>query len=72
MIALVVNSLSTFGMMLILTYQLQSVMQYSALLTGLALAPFAVAAGLGSAFAAPWLMARVPPRPRVTCRARWP
>jgi len=31
MTALVVNSLSTFGMMLILTYQLQSVMRYPAL-----------------------------------------
>jgi EmrB/QacA subfamily drug resistance transporter len=62
MIAMIVNALSTFGMMLILTYQLQSVMRYSALATGLALVPFALAAGLGSAFAAPWLMARVPPR----------
>ena len=62
MIALIVNALSTFGMMLILTYQLQSVMRYSALATGLALVPFAVAAGLGSAVLAPWLMARVPPR----------
>ena len=32
MIALIVNGLSTFGMFLILTYQLQSVMHYSALL----------------------------------------
>jgi EmrB/QacA subfamily drug resistance transporter len=62
MIAMIVNALSTFGMMLILTYQLQSVMRYSALATGLALVPFALAAGLGSAFGAPWLMARVPPR----------
>ena len=53
MIALIVNALSTFGMMLILTYQLQSVMRYSALATGLALVPFAVAAGLGSAVLAP-------------------
>jgi len=62
MIALIVNALSTFGMMLILTYQLQSVMRYSALATGLAIVPFAVATGLGSAFLAPWLVARVPPR----------
>jgi EmrB/QacA subfamily drug resistance transporter len=62
MIALIVSSLSTFGMMLILTYQLQSVMHYSALATGLALVPFAVATGLASAFGAPWLMARVAPR----------
>src|SRR5208282_931664 len=32
-----------FGMMLILTYQLQSIMGYSALQTGLALVPFALA-----------------------------
>jgi EmrB/QacA subfamily drug resistance transporter len=62
MIALIVNALSTFGMLLILTYQLQSVMRYSALATGLALVPFAAAAGLGSAVLAPWLMARVAPR----------
>jgi EmrB/QacA subfamily drug resistance transporter len=62
MIALVVNALSTFGMMLILTYQLQSVMRYSALATGLALVPFGVATGLGAAFVAPWLMPRVAPR----------
>ena len=62
MIALIVNALSTFGMMLILTYQLQSVMRYSALATGLALVPFAVATGLGAAFAAPALMARAASR----------
>jgi EmrB/QacA subfamily drug resistance transporter len=62
MIALIVNGLSTFGMMLILTYQLQAVMHYPALATGLAIVPFAVATGLGAAFAAPWLMARVAPR----------
>jgi EmrB/QacA subfamily drug resistance transporter len=62
MIALLVNALSTFGMMLILTYQIQSVMDYSALATGLALVPFAAATGLGAAFAAPWLMARIAPR----------
>ena len=63
LIALIVNALSKFGMLLILTYQLQSVMRYSALATGLALVPFAVATGLGAAFAAPAPMARV--------RARW-
>jgi predicted MFS family arabinose efflux permease len=62
MIALIVNALSTFGMMLILTYQLQSVMRYSALATGLAIVPFGVATGLGAAFVAPWLMRRVAPR----------
>jgi predicted MFS family arabinose efflux permease len=58
----VVNALSTFGMMLILTYQLQSVMRYSALATGLALVPFGVATGLGAAFVAPWLTPRVAAR----------
>jgi EmrB/QacA subfamily drug resistance transporter len=66
MVALIVNALSTFGMMLILTYQLQSVMGYSALKTGLALVPFALGAALGSAFVAPKLMARVPPRWLIT------
>jgi EmrB/QacA subfamily drug resistance transporter len=62
LIAMIVNGLSTFGMFLILTYQLQSVMRWSALATGLAIVPFAVATGLASAFAAPKLMARVAPR----------
>jgi MFS family permease len=62
MVALVVNALSTFGMMLILTYQLQSIMAYSALETGLALVPFALGAVAGSAFLGPRLMRRVPPR----------
>ncbi len=61
LIAMVVNSLSTFGMLLILTYQLQAVMGYSPLRTGLALVPFAAAAALGSALIAPWLAARPPP-----------
>ena len=62
MVALIVNALSTFGMMLILTYQLQSVMHYSALRTGLALIPFALAAAIGSALLAPGLMLKVAPR----------
>ncbi len=62
MIGLIVNGLSTFGMMLILTYQLQAVMGYSAMRTGLALIPFAIAAAAGSAVIAPRLMVRVPPR----------
>jgi EmrB/QacA subfamily drug resistance transporter len=66
MVALIVNALSTFAMMLILTYQLQSVMGYSALKTGLALVPFALGAALGSAFVAPKLMRRVPPRWLIT------
>lgn len=66
MVALVVNACSTFGMMLILTYQLQSIMGYSALQTGLALVPFALGAILGSAFVAPRLMHRVAPRWLIT------
>ena len=66
MVALIVNAFSTFGMMLILTYQLQSVMGYSALKTGLALVPFALGAALGSAFVAPRLMRRIPPRWLIT------
>src|SRR6202453_5022182 len=62
MVALIVNGLSTFGMMLILTYQFQAVMHYSALRTGLAIVPFAVAAGLGAAVLARRLMVRVPAR----------
>ena len=62
MVALIVNALSTVGMMLILTYQLQSVMHYAALETGIALIPFAAAGAVGSALMAPWLMVRVPPR----------
>jgi EmrB/QacA subfamily drug resistance transporter len=62
MVGLIVNGLSTFGMLLILTYQLQSVMHYSALRTGLALVPFAAAAAVGSAVIAPALMRRVRPR----------
>jgi EmrB/QacA subfamily drug resistance transporter len=62
MVALIVNAFSTFGMMLILTYQLQSVLGYSALKTGLALVPFALGAVIGSAVIAPRVMRRVPPR----------
>jgi EmrB/QacA subfamily drug resistance transporter len=66
LLAMVFNALSTFGMMLILTYQLQSVMDYSPLRTGLALIPFAIAAALGSAVIAPRLMVRIAPRWLVT------
>jgi predicted MFS family arabinose efflux permease len=65
-LALIVNSLSTFGMLLVLTYQLQSVMRYPALETGLALIPFALATAAGSALLAPRLMVRVPPRWLIT------
>jgi EmrB/QacA subfamily drug resistance transporter len=66
MIGLIVNGLSTFGMMLILTYQLQAVMGYTALRTGLALIPFALAGAVGSALLARLLMVRVPPRWLIT------
>jgi len=66
LVALIMNSLSTFGMMLILTYQLQSVMGYSALRTGLALMPFAAATGLTSVLIAPEMMVRLPPRWLIT------
>ncbi|HYB18978.1 MAG TPA: MFS transporter [Streptosporangiaceae bacterium] len=65
-LALIVNALSTFGMMLVLTYQLQSVMHYTPLQTGLALIPFALSAAAGSAFVAPLLSRRVPLRWLVT------
>ena len=58
LIALVFNALSTFGMMLILTYQLQGVMAYSPLASGLALLPFALAAAVAAALVAPRAMAR--------------
>jgi EmrB/QacA subfamily drug resistance transporter len=66
LIAMIFNSLSTFGMLLILTYQLQSVMGYSPLRTGLALVPFAATAALGSAVIAPRLVFRLPARWSVT------
>jgi EmrB/QacA subfamily drug resistance transporter len=66
MVGLIANGLSTFGMFLILTYQLQSVMRFSALRTGLALIPFALAGVVGSALLARLLMVRVPPRWLIT------
>jgi len=66
LVAMVFNSLSTFGMMLILTYQLQTVMHYTPVDTGLALVPFAAAAALGSAVIAPKLVKRISPRTMVT------
>jgi EmrB/QacA subfamily drug resistance transporter len=66
LVALVFNSLSTFGMMLILTYQLQSEMRYSPLRTGLALIPFAAAAAIAAALIAPRLLVRVRPRWLIT------
>ena len=66
LLAMIVNSLSTFGMLLILTYQLQTVMGYSALRTGLALLPFAIAAAVTAALIAPRLGRRIAPRWLIT------
>jgi hypothetical protein len=49
-------------MMLILTYQLQAVLHYSPLRTGLTLIPFALAAACGSVLIARRLMRSVAPR----------
>jgi EmrB/QacA subfamily drug resistance transporter len=62
LLALIVNNLSTFGMMLILTYQLQEVMGYSALGTGVALLPLAIGGVLGAALIAPRLGRWIAPR----------
>jgi MFS family permease len=62
LLAMIVNSLSSFGMLLILTYQLQTVMGYSALRTGFALLPFAIGAVLSAALLAPRLGKRIAPR----------
>src|SRR5262249_51885113 len=62
LLAMMANSLSTFGMMLILTYQLQTVMGSPALRTGLALLPFAIGAAVASALLAPRLGKRIAPR----------
>jgi EmrB/QacA subfamily drug resistance transporter len=62
LLAMVFNSLSTVGLMLILTYQLQAVLHYSPLRTGLSLIPFALAAALGSVLIARRLMTRIPAR----------
>src|SRR3984885_6934242 len=62
LLAMVVNGLSTVGMMLILTYELQTVLHYSPLRTGLTLIPFAIAAACGSLLIARRLMTRVPLR----------
>jgi EmrB/QacA subfamily drug resistance transporter len=64
--AMIFNGLSTVGMMLILTYQLQTVLGYSPLRTGLTLIPFALAAACGSILIARRLMTRVAPRWLIT------
>lgn len=66
LIAMIFNGLSTVGMMLILTYQLQAVLGYSPLRTGLTLIPFALAAAAGSMLIARRLMTRIAPRWLIT------
>jgi hypothetical protein len=66
LLAMIVNSLSTFGLLLILTYQLQTVMGYSALWTGVALIPFAIGAAVTAALIAPGLGNRIAPRWLIT------
>ncbi|MGD0556637.1 MAG: MFS transporter [Streptosporangiaceae bacterium] len=62
LLANTVNNLSTFGMMFVLTYQLQTVLGYSALRTGLALLPLAIGGVLSAAVIAPRLGKRIAPR----------
>jgi EmrB/QacA subfamily drug resistance transporter len=62
LLAMIVNNLSTFGLLLILTYQLQTVMGYSALRAGLALLPFAIGGAAGAGLLAPRLGKRIAPR----------
>jgi EmrB/QacA subfamily drug resistance transporter len=66
LLAMIFNALSTVGLMLILTYQLQTVLHYSPLRTGLTLIPFALAAAAGSMLVARRLMTRIAPRWLIT------
>lgn len=66
LIAMIFNGLSTVGMMLVLTYQLQTVLHYSPLRTGLTLIPFALAAAAGAMLIARRLMTRAAPRWLIT------
>jgi len=65
-VALGLNSFSNFGMLLVLTYELQVVLRASPLLTGLALVPWALASAVGAAFVGPRLMPRMPARRLLT------
>jgi EmrB/QacA subfamily drug resistance transporter len=62
LLAMVFNSLGTLGLLLIGTYELQTVLRESAVAAAIAFVPFAVATALSSAVLAVWLMPRVPPR----------
>lgn len=61
-IASIFNSLGSFGMELILTYQLQKIMHYSAMLTGFALIPFMLSGAAVAAFLSPHLMRKIKPK----------
>ena len=61
-VALGLNSLSNFGMLLVLTYEIQVVLRASPLVTGAALVPWAIANSVGAAGVGPRLMPRLPAR----------
>lgn len=61
-VTLALGSVGTFGMALILTYQLQAVMRYSPLATGAALVPFAFTSAFAAIFVGPKLMRFAPIR----------
>jgi EmrB/QacA subfamily drug resistance transporter len=65
-IALALSTIANLGALLILTYQLQAVMRDSALISGVALIPFAAAVATSSAGIAPRLMRHLPPRYLIT------
>jgi EmrB/QacA subfamily drug resistance transporter len=65
-VALGLNSFSNFGMLLVLTYELQVVLRASPLLTGLALVPWALASAVGAALIGARLMPRMPARRLLT------
>ncbi len=65
-VALGLNSFANFGMLLVLTYELQTVMRATPLATGVALVPWAIANGIGAAFVGPRLVSRLPARLALT------
>ena len=65
-IALACNSFANFGMLLVLTFELQTVMHATPLATGLALVPWAIASSVGAAVIGPRLMRRLPARALLT------
>lgn len=65
-VALALQSFANFGMLLVLTYELQVVLSAPPLLTGAALVPWAIANALGAAVIGPRLMRRLPARVLLT------